>query len=65
MGCSPVTLADKEIPSKFDAFLKEHGPKLKQYEWEIYQMIITFWEHRLLSSENVEQLMLKFHHNMR
>jgi VEFS-Box of polycomb protein len=61
MGCSSATVADKEIPSKVCGFLTMHGMKLKQYAWEIYQMMITFWEHRLLSSEMVEELMLKFH----
>jgi hypothetical protein len=61
MGCSPATVADNEIPSKVRSFLTIHGTKLKQFEWEIYQLMITFWEHRLLSSENVEELMIHFH----
>ncbi len=61
MGCSAATVADKEIPSKVHVFLTTHGLKLRHHEWEFYQMMITFWEHRLLSFHNVEELMLKFH----
>jgi VEFS-Box of polycomb protein len=70
VGCSQIP--DKEIPSKFKEFLKKHhhhdeddglknNNNLKSFEWDMYQMLITFWEHRLLSLENVEDLMRQFH----
>lgn len=61
LGCSPVVIADKDVPKRCFYFIQKYFMDLGQLEWELYQLLITFWERHLLTVIHVEKLMHLFH----
>jgi hypothetical protein len=61
LGCSPVIIADKDVPNRCFYFIQKHAMELAELEWELYQLLITFWERHLLTVIHVEKLMHLFH----
>ena len=60
IGCSPVIIADKDVPKRCFYFIEKHFIELEDLEWEMCQLFITFWERHLLNSIHVEKLMHLF-----
>ena len=60
-GCSGVVIADKDVSKRCYHFIEKHHMALRDLEWELYQLLITFWERRFLSVIHVEKLMHLFH----
>jgi len=61
LGCSPIVVPDKAMPEKVLHFIRKHFENLMELEWEFYQLLITFWERRLLSVIHVENFMHLYH----
>lgn len=61
LGYSPVVIADKDVPNRCFYFIQKHFTDLGHLEWELYQLLITFWERHLLTVIHVEKLMHLFH----
>ena len=61
IGCSPIIIADRDIPRRCFYFVQKNLLELQELEWELYQLLITFWERHLLTVLHVEKL-IHLHH---
>jgi len=61
IGCSPIVIADRDIPKRCFYFVQKFLTELQELEWELYQLLITFWERHLLTVIHVEKLIHLFH----
>ena len=61
IGCSPVIIPDKHIPKRCFLWIWKHYAEMKDIEWELYQLLITFWERRILNVTHIEKLIHLLH----
>jgi hypothetical protein len=64
LGYSPIVIFDKVVPKICFNFIEKHKGELKELEleWELYKMLIVFWERRMLRVVHVEKLLYLFHY---
>ena len=64
LGYSPIVIFDKVVPKICFNFIEKHKRELKELklEWEVYKMLIVFWERRMLRVVHVEKLLYVFHY---
>ena len=64
LGYSPTVIIDKIVPKICFNFIEKHKRELKELklEWEVYKMLIVFWERRMLRVVHVEKLLYVFHY---
>ncbi len=61
IGCSPVIIPDKYVPKLCFLWIWKHHMEMDGIEWELYQLLITFWERRLLNVSHIEKLIHLLH----
>ena len=61
IGCSPVIIPDKSMPKRCFLWIWKHYEEMKDIEWELYQLLITFWERRMLNVTHIEKLIHLLH----